>query len=392
MLMTSLYRAKLEQDRAIALLMSRRSMLTPPEDEERPLAEGNTTRRSRLGLVLLWSAGIACPCHFPIIVLLLLGGTVLGVYVHTHFVLLFAASVAYFALALLLGMWLLRRAHTRRGATCTRQGTGEAHQDEHNDADDERNQNRRRKRSQAGILHIVTRSIAAWGRLFYPFQHSSAAIYDEMAIQYDTFAALWDSVAGDKATKRLQTLIHHHIHPGASVLDVGSGTGRGIALILKETQPRRVVGVDLSARMLDRARKKLTDPRVELLQADAMHLPFADDTFDVVTCLWMLETLPDPLAAVHELLRVVRPEGRVITAFSTLPSELLPRLRAELMELVMKPLFAGHFLTEEERPLHTCTMQCTHRDIYNFVTIATFGKYCELKTVPLPRNHLSLHP
>ncbi len=55
--------------------------------------------------------------------------------------------------------------------------------------------------------------------------------------------------------------------------DVGTGTGRSIALLLKEAQPVRVVGVDLSAGMLTQAGKKLTDPRVELLQADATQMP-----------------------------------------------------------------------------------------------------------------------
>ncbi len=99
------------------------------EDEERTPSEGENPQRSRLGLVLLWSAVLTCPCHFPIIVLLLLGGTVLGVYFHAHLVLLFAFSAAYFALALLIGMWLLRRSHTRGCATCAYRADGEADRD-----------------------------------------------------------------------------------------------------------------------------------------------------------------------------------------------------------------------------------------------------------------------
>lgn len=100
-----------------------------PAREECPPSEGENPKRSRLGLVLLWSAVLTCPCHFPIIVLLLLGGTVLGVYFHAHLVLLFGLSAAYFAAALLAGMWLLRRSHTRGCATCARRAGGEACRD-----------------------------------------------------------------------------------------------------------------------------------------------------------------------------------------------------------------------------------------------------------------------
>ena len=44
----------------------------------------------------------------------------------------------------------------------------------------------------------------------------------------------------------------------------------------------------------------------------------------------------------------------------------------------MQRLFAGRFLPENERPLHACTMHCTHRDDYGYVTVAVIGKGCQL--------------
>lgn len=205
-----------------------------------------------------------------------------------------------------------------------------------------------------------------------------AAVYDHVAKRYDFFAALWNRIAGGAATRHFRGLVRHHVQPAAIVLDVGTGTGRSISLLLKEAQPGRVVGVDLSAGMLTEAGKKLTDSRIELLQADATQLPFPNGTFDVVTSMWMLETLPDPLAAVRELLRVVRPEGIVLTTFSTAPSGLIPRIRAGLVEQVIKPFFSGHFLAKQEQPLHACTMSCIHRYEHGLATVITFGKHCEL--------------
>lgn len=74
--------------------------------------------RSRAGLALIWSAAIACPCHWPLLLIALAGGTAIGATLRANFVLVFAASAAYFAIAVGLGLWLVRRPHNSR-ASCT---------------------------------------------------------------------------------------------------------------------------------------------------------------------------------------------------------------------------------------------------------------------------------
>ncbi len=134
------------------------------------------------------------------------------------------------------------------------------------------------------------------------------------------------------------------------------------------------MAVDASADMLAQARRRLPDPRVDFRQGDTQDLPFADASFDAVLSLWMLETLPDPLTAVREALRVLRPTGALVAAFSTTPTRgrsSLPRL----IEAVMEPMFAGRFLTDE-RPLHGCTKRCAHRFSLGMTTVGVFGKDC----------------
>lgn len=215
------------------------------------------------------------------------------------------------------------------------------------------------KHPRSHVFH--SRGITVSTSMVHQGRPSVGAIYDRVAGQYNFFAALWDCMVGGEATRHFRAFVHKHVSPGAFVLDAGTGTGRSISLVLEEAQPRRVIGVDLSARMLAKAHKKLHDPRVEFIQADATRLPFPENTFDIVTSMWMLETLPDPLAAVRELLRVVQPDGIVITVFSTLPSQPLLIIGAVVIEAVMKPLFGGRFLRKQEQPLHDCTMSCIHR-------------------------------
>ena len=98
------------------------------------------------------------------------------------------------------------------------------------------------------------------------------------------------------------------------VLDVATGTGRMPLAYLRHAHFQgRVVGADLSRKMLGKAAAKLgNEPRVTLLWTPAERLPFAADTFDVVTCLEALEFMARPEAALAECVRVLRPGGLLL--------------------------------------------------------------------------------
>ena len=97
--------------------------------------------------------------------------------------------------------------------------------------------------------------------------------------------------------------------PGDRVLDVATGTG-AVARELVRQKGCLVVGVDQSAEMLAEARSRL-DATVELVEASAEELPFADGEFDALTFTYLLRYVDDPAATLLELTRVVRPGGSV---------------------------------------------------------------------------------
>ena len=120
----------------------------------------------------------------------------------------------------------------------------------------------------------------------------------------------------DVAVRSMARLDLQH---GESVLDVGCGTGVFLPGLAAAVGPEgRVVGLDHSAAFLEEARKRLTEAsvsdRVELIEGDAHHLPFADGAFDAVHCERVLMHLEDPALAIREMYRVVRPGGRVVLA------------------------------------------------------------------------------
>lgn len=115
-----------------------------------------------------------------------------------------------------------------------------------------------------------------------------------------------------------------------SILDVGSGAGQIALHLLKYANPEaEITCCDLSHPMLRRARNRLFNkaralqrtsrrekyerlPHVEHVVADISQLPFADESFDCITCGYVLEHLPDARLGLGELSRVMQPGGRLL--------------------------------------------------------------------------------
>jgi len=99
---------------------------------------------------------------------------------------------------------------------------------------------------------------------------------------------------------------------GQRVLDLGVGTGFSLPLYPQHAQ---VIGVDLSSKMLREARKKVLRERlshVDLMEMDAAHLAFPDNTFDCVIVAFVISVVPDPLQVLAEIKRVSKPEGQIV--------------------------------------------------------------------------------
>jgi phosphatidylethanolamine/phosphatidyl-N-methylethanolamine N-methyltransferase len=130
---------------------------------------------------------------------------------------------------------------------------------------------------------------------------------------YDRWAPAYDVVFGQLFDKPRRAAIRAAERIGGRILEVGVGTGLSLPFYARST---RIVGIDISESMLKKARRRVLDEglaNVEALKAmDAQHLSFADASFDVVMAQYVVNTVPDPDAALAEFARVLRPGGELI--------------------------------------------------------------------------------
>jgi phosphatidylethanolamine/phosphatidyl-N-methylethanolamine N-methyltransferase len=139
---------------------------------------------------------------------------------------------------------------------------------------------------------------------------------DEVAVKkaYARWAPVYDIVFGALFDTGRRAAIDAAERVGGKILEVGIGTG--ISLPDYSTD-NRIVGVDLSDSMLQKARARVSElglDNVQLEVMDAENLTFPDNSFDVVVALYVVSTVPNPQDALDEFARVVKPGGEIILA------------------------------------------------------------------------------
>jgi ubiquinone/menaquinone biosynthesis C-methylase UbiE len=130
--------------------------------------------------------------------------------------------------------------------------------------------------------------------------------YDRLAFFYDLLEAPIEKFRFSAWRARLRNRIS-----GKQALEVGVGTGKNLLYYPREI---KVTAIDLSPRMLERARRRASTLalEMELLEMDVQDLDFADYFFDTVFATFVFCSVPDPVRGLRELRRVCKPTGRLL--------------------------------------------------------------------------------
>ncbi len=140
------------------------------------------------------------------------------------------------------------------------------------------------------------------------YKQLSRNAFDIQAKSYDTdkngkhARNLYQNVIAEISNLRLDNL-----------LDVGRGTGEILNLVKTLYPAISVYGIDISTKMLKKAKEKLSD-KAELYLGDAEHLPFEKDKFDLLICTDSFHHYPNPQKAVNEFYKVLRNGGYLLLA------------------------------------------------------------------------------
>ena len=144
------------------------------------------------------------------------------------------------------------------------------------------------------------------------------AMFDRIAGVYDLMNAVMTAGMHQRWRERAVDLAG--VRPGASALDVATGTGDlAVALKRRVGPDGEVVASDFSERMLELARRKAADVRFEW--GNALELPYPDAAFDAATVGFGARNFADLGRGIAEMARVVRPGGHVVVLEITTPTQ-----------------------------------------------------------------------
>lgn len=162
-----------------------------------------------------------------------------------------------------------------------------------------------------------------------PYKDSELGKKEQVAQMFDTISGNYDGLNrvisfGIDVSWRKKVLKMVAATNPSTILDIATGTG-DLAILMAETKATEIVGLDISAGMLEVGRKKIAerklDNRIKMVLGDSENMPFEDNHFDAITVAFGVrnfETLEKGLA---EILRVLKPGGIFVILETSVPTK-----------------------------------------------------------------------
>jgi demethylmenaquinone methyltransferase/2-methoxy-6-polyprenyl-1,4-benzoquinol methylase len=190
--------------------------------------------------------------------------------------------------------------------------------------------------------------------------------FDDISVRYDRCNHLFSFGIDHLWRRHLVKSIN--AHPQQHVLDLCCGTGDVIFSFLKHGSVRNLTGVDISEPMIDLAQEKqicfsgnpwMQNKSLSWKVADAAQTGLESNRFDFVTCAFGIRNIPDRMATLKEIHRVLKPKGKLYILEFSLPANPLLRLPYQFYLGRIMPLL-GKLVFGAKEPLQYLSQSIRH--------------------------------
>ncbi len=162
-----------------------------------------------------------------------------------------------------------------------------------------------------------------------PYKDSSLGKKEQVAQMFDTISGNYDGLNrvisfGTDIKWRKKVLAMVKSKNPTTILDIATGTG-DLAILMSETGASKIVGLDISAGMLEVGRKKINEKKlsdkIEMILGDSENMPFKDNSFDAITVAFGVRNFETLEKGLDEILRVLKPNGIFVILETSVPEK-----------------------------------------------------------------------
>lgn len=164
---------------------------------------------------------------------------------------------------------------------------------------------------------------------FTPYKDSDLGKKEQVAQMFDNISNNYDNLnrvisfgIDIKWRKKVLELVANS--KPFNILDIATGTG-DLAILMTKTSAQKIIGLDISAGMLDVGRQKIDQQKlsskIEMMQGDSEKIPFDNDTFDAITVAFGVRNFENLEKGLAEILRVLKPNGIFVILETSVPTK-----------------------------------------------------------------------
>lgn len=210
-------------------------------------------------------------------------------------------------------------------------------------------------------------------------------MFDEIAGKYDFLNHLFTMKMDLRWRRKIVKEIQKKNLPKNYIIDLATGTG-DLSLELLKLDPMKLFAADISYNMLALQKKKISSDKLVLLQCDSLHLPFADNSIDIITIGFGIRNFEFMEKSIDEINRVLKPGGELIIIEMFSNNDFKTKLFNFYFGKVMP--FAGNLISGSKY-----AYSYLYQSVSNFYSVSDFAKIVEkhnFKEVKTKNNFLGV--